>query len=116
MIRTRVDGVESHRPEQCAGCGARLAGRIGQAYTGYDEVDCVREGSGWTVRIPKRLGEECLCECGHGTRAEPARRTEDGGRRRGRRFPADWSGTGEPDRSVIEALPNVAGAYPGISS
>ena len=55
-----------------------MAGRIGQAYTGYDEVDWVREGSGWTVRIPKRLGEECLCECGHGTRAEPARRTEDG--------------------------------------
>jgi hypothetical protein len=72
----RVDGVESHRPEQCAGCGARLAGRIGQAYTGYGEVDWVREGSGWTVRIPKRLDEECLCSAV----MEPAR-SRHGGRR-----------------------------------
>ena len=74
----RVDGVESHRPEQCAGCGVSLAGRIGPDYTGYYEVDWVREGAGWTVRIIKHLYAECLCECGHVTRAEPVRSTEDG--------------------------------------
>ena len=47
----RVDAVEIHRPEACAGCGAGSAGQAGQAYTGYYEADWVREGNGWTVRI-----------------------------------------------------------------
>lgn len=73
----RVDAVEMHRPEACAGCGSGLAGRTGQAYTGYYEVDWVREGSGWTVRITKHLFGEIVCDCGHATRAEPFRGTED---------------------------------------
>ncbi|MCX7113544.1 MAG: hypothetical protein NTX45_26290 [Proteobacteria bacterium] len=71
----RVDATEIHRPEACAGCEAGLAGQTGQAYTGYYEVDWVREGSGWTVRITKHLFEESVCECGHVTRAEPFRGT-----------------------------------------
>ena len=39
----RVDAVEMHRPEACAGCGTGSAGQAGQAYTGYYEVDWVRE-------------------------------------------------------------------------
>ena len=74
----RVDAVEIHRPEACAGCGAGSAGQAGQAYTGYYEVDWVREGFGWTVRITKHLFEEGVCGCGHVTRAEPFRGTEDG--------------------------------------
>ena len=49
-----------------------------RAYTGYYEVDWVREGFGWTVRITKHLFEEVACGCGHVTRAEPFRGTEDG--------------------------------------
>ena len=74
----RVDAVEIHRPEACAGCGAGSAGQAGQAYTGYYEADWVREGLGWTVRITKHLFEEVACGCGHVTRAEPFRGTEDG--------------------------------------
>jgi hypothetical protein len=74
----RVDAVEPHRPEACAGCGASLAGHLGRAYTGYYEVDWVREGPGWTVRITKHLFEEKACGCGHVTRAEPVRSLEDG--------------------------------------
>ena len=73
----RVDATEVHRPAACAGCGSGLAGQAGQAYTGYYEVDWVREGSGWTVRITKHLFEESVCDCGHVTRAEPFRSTED---------------------------------------
>jgi len=73
----RVDAVEIHRPEACAGCEASLAGQTGQAYTGYYEVDWVREGSGWAVRITKHLFEEAVCGCGHATRAEPFRGTGD---------------------------------------
>jgi len=73
----RVDAVEIHRPEACAGCEASLAGQTGQAYTGYYEVDWVREGSGWAVRITKHLFEETVCGCGHATRAEPFRGTGD---------------------------------------
>lgn len=73
----RVDAVEKHRPEACAGCEASLAGQTGQAYTGYYEVDWVREGSGWAVRITKHLFEEAVCGCGHATRAEPFRGTGD---------------------------------------
>jgi hypothetical protein len=73
----RVDALEWHRPERCAGCAADLAGQTGQAYTGYYEVDWVREASGWTVRITKHLFEEKACGCGHVSRAEPARGLED---------------------------------------
>ena len=73
----RVDAVEIHRPEACAGCGVGSAGQAGQAYTGYYEVDWVREGFGWTVRTTKHLLEESVCVCGHVTRAEPFRVTED---------------------------------------
>ena len=73
----RLDAVEPHRPEACAGCGASLAGPIGRrAYTGYYEVDWVREGPGWAVRITKHRLEESLCACGHVTRAEPVRHFE----------------------------------------
>ena len=75
---TRVDAVEIHRPEACAGCGTGSTGQAGQAYTGYYEADWVREGNGWTVRITKHLFEEVACGCGHVTRAEPFRGTEDG--------------------------------------
>ena len=74
---TRVDAVEIHRPEACAGCGTGSTGQAGQAYTGYYEADWVREGNGWTVRITKHLFEEVACGCGHVTRAEPFRVTED---------------------------------------
>jgi hypothetical protein len=73
----RVDAEELHRPEQCAGCSASLAGQTGRAYTGYYEVDWIREGAGRTVRVTKHLFEESTCGCGHATRAEPARRLED---------------------------------------
>ena len=73
---TRVDAVEIHRPEACAGCASGLAGQAGQAYTGHYEVDWVREGSGWTVRTTKHRFAEGVCECGHVTRAEPFRGTE----------------------------------------
>lgn len=73
----RTDAVEPHRAEVCAGCGASLAGHIGRAYTGYYEVDWVREGSGWAVRITLHRFEESLCACGHVTRAEPVRSFED---------------------------------------
>jgi transposase len=73
----RVDVVEPHGPERCAGCAADLAGRTGQAYTGYYEVDWVREASGWTLRITKHRFEETTCGCGHVTRAEPVRGRED---------------------------------------
>jgi len=73
----RVDATEIHRPGVCAGCEASLAGQTGQAYTGYYEVDWVREGSGWAVRITKHLFEETVCGCGHATRAEPFRGTGD---------------------------------------
>ena len=73
----RLDAVEPHRPEACAGCGASLAGPVGRAYTGYYEVDWVREGSGWAVRITQHRFEESLCGCCHVNRAEPVRRLED---------------------------------------
>ena len=73
----RVDATEVHRPTACAGCEAGVAGQTGQAYTGYYEVDWVREGSGWTVRVTKHLFEESVCDCGHVTRAEPFRGTGD---------------------------------------
>ena len=74
----RVDAEELHRPEQCAGCSASLAGQTGLAYTGYYEVDWIREGAGRTVRVTKHLFEASTCGCGHVTRAEPVRRLEDG--------------------------------------
>jgi hypothetical protein len=74
----RVDAEELHRPAQCAGCSASLAGQGGRAYTGYYEVDWVREGAGRTVRVTKHLFEESTCGCGHVTRAEPVRGLEDG--------------------------------------
>ena len=74
---TRIDAVEPHRPETCAGCGAPLAGQTGRAYTGYYEVDWVRNGPGWAVRIIQHRFEESLCACGHVTRAEPVRTVAD---------------------------------------
>lgn len=73
----RVDAVASHGAAECAGCGASLVGHIGRAYTGYYEVDWVREGPGWAVRIIQHRFEESLCACGHVTRAEPVRIVED---------------------------------------
>ena len=69
----RVDAVEVHDPEECAGCRAGLGERAGQNYTGYYEADWVRAGTGWSVRITKRLYGEKPCGCGHATRAEPVR-------------------------------------------
>jgi len=73
----RTDAVVPHRAEVCTGCGARLAGQMGRAYTGYYEVDWVREGPGRAVRITQHVFEEQACGCGHVTRAEPVRRVED---------------------------------------
>lgn len=74
----RVDVVESHAVAHCTGCGASLTEHIGQAYTGYYEVDWVRNGFGWAVRITKHLFEECTCGCGHVSQAQPFRGVEDG--------------------------------------
>lgn len=74
----RVDVVEPHAVAQCTGCCASLTEHVGQAYTGYYEVDWVRNGFGWAVRITKHLFEECTCECGHVSRAQPFRGVEDG--------------------------------------
>lgn len=74
----RVDAVEPHAVAHCAGCGASLAQHIGQAYTGYYEVDWIRQGTGWAVLITKHLFEECTCGCGHVSQARPFRSVEDG--------------------------------------
>ncbi len=74
----KVDVTEIHAPSCCAGCGRSLAERIHQDYNGHYEVDFVREATGWAVVHRKHVWREADCGCGHITRAEPARRVEEG--------------------------------------
>lgn len=73
----RIDISERHVPERCSGCGRSLLDLEGRAYTGYYEVDLMRDGEGWQVRWTKHLWQETACECGHRTRAEPFRSEEE---------------------------------------
>jgi transposase len=72
----QVDRVEYHPAARCAGCGAALPPDCQGAYTGYYEVDWVREGAGWFLLCTKHLWQEGTCRCGHVTRAEPFRHGE----------------------------------------
>lgn len=74
----RVDRVESHEPETCAGCGERLPEVAGSVYTGYYEVDWVSVDGGWQVRWTQHQWLETACGCGHVTRAAPWRESVEG--------------------------------------
>ncbi len=64
-----------HRPEVCAGCGARLSPEAtSHAYSGFQSVDLVwdaPEAPGLHVHVTDHRYHEALCACGHHTRACP---------------------------------------------
>ena len=74
----RIDLMEQHAPECCAGCGKSLQDAGKSAYTAHYEVDFVQTKVGWQVLHVKHLWQEAKCGCGHITRAAPPRRVEDG--------------------------------------
>jgi transposase len=74
----KIDILELHAPESCAGCAALLQETEKTTYTGHYEVNLLRTESGLRVIWIKHLWQEAECECGHRTRVQPPRRVEDG--------------------------------------
>jgi hypothetical protein len=76
-----IEQTHHHRPETCAGCGARLSiAESGCAHAGYLMIDLVppsSERAGLEVVQSKHLYYEHDCPCGHRTRAEPGHCAED---------------------------------------
>jgi IS1 family transposase len=74
----KIDLIELHAPESCAGCTASLHGTPAVSYTGHYEVNVSTTASGLQVIWTKHLWQESECACGHITRAQPPRWVENG--------------------------------------
>lgn len=140
----RIDVVDVHGPDCCAGCGALLQEAPKTAYTGAYEVNFMRADSGaWQVEWRKHVWQEAACGgCGHVTRAEPRRWEEDGvrmggcrligpglaalivalakryrlGRRRIREFLGEWLGVWLSEGSIHGAIEEAGAVVAPVES
>ncbi|MEA3397232.1 MAG: IS66 family transposase [Chloroflexota bacterium] len=74
QVALAVTGVEIHRAEKCAACGAELGEDAAfKAITGLYVVDIAMGEPGIQVTHVKHLYGETTCNCGHVTKTEPGR-------------------------------------------